>query len=137
MSASLFYRVVAGLLVLYAAGHQIGFWQVDPAWGVDGPVAALRTTTFVAQGTANRTYWGFYLGLGVTCTILLLFAAAVAWQLGAVTRETLRSLQFVAWAFAAAFVAATYVTWRYFFTAPVVFSSLITLGLIAAAWKGR
>ena len=70
-------------------------------------MAALKTTTFVAQGTPNRTYWGFFIGLGVFCTILMLFAAAVAWQLGSVPAETLRSLRFVSWAVAAAFAAAS------------------------------
>lgn len=137
MSASLLYRIVAVLLVLWAAAHQFGFWQVDPSWGVDGPVNALKTTTFVAQGTPNRTYWGFFFGLGVSCTILMLFAAAVAWQLAGVPPEVLRSLRLVSWAFVAAFVALTYFIWRYFFTAPLVFSSIVTLGLIAAAWMAR
>ena len=137
MSTSLVYRVVAVLLVLYTLGHTLGFAHVDPAWGVDGPLAQLKATTFVAQGRAGRTYWGFYLGFGYFCSVLLLFAAALAWQLGGLPRETLHSLQVIAWAFAVTFLVATIVTWKYFFPAPVAFSAVITIGLLVAAWQAR
>jgi len=31
----------------------------------------------------------------------------------------------------------TGITWRFFFTAPVVFTVVITIGLIAGAWRAR
>ena len=137
MSASSIYKAVAAILVLYALGHTLGFARVDPRWGVDAPLAQLRTITFAAQGTPGRTYWGFYVGFGYFCSVLMLLAAAIAWQLGAVPRETLRSLQVMSWSLVAAFVVATAITWRYFFTAPVVFSAIIALGLLAGAWRAR
>lgn len=137
MSTSSIYRVVAVLLVLYTLGHTLGFARVDPGWGVDAPIAALKSITFAAQGTPRRTYWGFYVGFGYFCSVLLLFAAGLAWQLGAVPPGTLRSLQLISWWFAATFLVATVVTWRYFFTAPMVFSALITIGLVVAAWRAR
>lgn len=137
MSASSIYKAVAAILVLYALGHTLGFAHVDPRWGVDAPLAQLKTITFAAQGTPGRTYWGFYVGFGYFCSVLMLLAAVIAWQLGVVPRETLHSLQLMSWSFAAAFVIATVITWRYFFTAPVVFSAIITLGLLAGAWRAR
>ena len=59
MSASSIYKAVAAILVLYALGHTLGFARVDPRWGVDAPLAQLKTITFAAQGTPGRTYWGF------------------------------------------------------------------------------
>ena len=137
MRASTIYRIVAVLLVLHTAGHTIGFNHVDPAWGVDAPIAALKSIHFTAAGTADRTYWGFYMGFGYFCSILLLLSAALAWQLGRLSSATLRSLQFLSWSFATAFILATCVTWIYFFAAPLVFDSLIALGLVAAAWRAR
>ncbi|HVZ49774.1 MAG TPA: hypothetical protein VG916_13395 [Gemmatimonadaceae bacterium] len=137
MTASTIYKTVAVLLVLYAAGHTLGFAHVDPAWGVDAPIAALRTTTFTAQGISGRTFWGFYYGFGIFCSVLLLFSAAIAWQLGAVPASTLRNMQLASWSFVLAFAATTVVTWRWFFTAPVVFSAMITAGLVAAAALAR
>lgn len=137
MSASLIYRIVAVILVLYAVGHTLGFAHVDPRWGVDAPLAQLKTITFAAQGTPGRTYWGFYVGFGYFCSVLMLFAAVLAWQLGVLPGDTLRRLQVISWSFTAAFVVATIITWKYFFTAPVAFSIVITLGLAAGAWRAR
>lgn len=137
MSTKSIYSIVAVLLLLFALGHTLGFAKVDPSWGVDAPIAALRGIRFTAQGTPDRTYWGFYLGFGYFCSVLLLFAACVAWQLGRLPKETLRSVQFIAWAFAMVFVVTAFVAWRFFFTAPVIFTILIAVGLIAGAWRAR
>jgi hypothetical protein len=137
MSASSIYRIVAVFLVLYALGHTLGFTHVDPRWGVDAPLTQLKTITFAAQGTPGRTYWGFYVGFGYFCSVLLLFAAVLAWQLGAMSSDILRNVQFISWSFAGAFAVLTVITWRYFFTAPITFSALITFGLAAAAWRAR
>ena len=137
MRASSIYRIVAVLLVLYAVGHTLGFARVDPRWGVDSPISQLKTITFTAQGTPGRTYWGFYVGFGYFCSVLMLFAALLAWQLGALPRDVLGTLQSILWSFAGAFVVATAVTWKYFFTAPVVFSAVIAFGLALAAWRAR
>jgi hypothetical protein len=40
----------------------------------------------------------------------------------------------IRWALAICFVAVTALSWRYAFTTPIVFSTLITVCLIAAAW---
>jgi uncharacterized membrane protein len=40
----------------------------------------------------------------------------------------------IAWAFALCFAAITVVSWAYLFTLPVVFSLVITVCLISAAW---
>src|SRR6266404_1259801 len=35
MRASIFYRIAAVLLLVFAVGHTLGFRQSDPRWGVD------------------------------------------------------------------------------------------------------
>jgi hypothetical protein len=82
----------------------------------------------------TRTYWDFFSGFGFFVTVLLFFAAILALQLGGLSKETLRSLGLVTWAFALAFVVITLLTWRYFFIAPLVLSSLVALCLLMAAW---
>jgi len=137
MSPKSIYRIVTVLLLLFALGHTLGFNTVDPSWGVSASIIALREIRFTAQGTPDRTYWGFYLGFGYFCSVLMLFAACVAWQLSRLSGETLRRMQFISWAFAILFVVATVITCRFFFTAPVVFTVVITIGLIAGAWRAR
>ena len=50
MGVPLLYRVSSGLLVLFALGHHFGFRRVDPRWGADAVVAAMRGTRFEVQG---------------------------------------------------------------------------------------
>jgi len=134
VSPSLLYRIASVLLVLFGLGHQLGFRRVDPRWGVDSTIGALKATQFQVQGM-TRTYWDFFSGFGFFVTVLLFFAAILAFQLGGLPRETLRSLRVVTWTFALAFVAITLLTWRYFFVAPLVFSGLVALCLLMAAWS--
>ena len=135
MSASLLYKVSAVLLILFAIGHTIGFRQVDPRWNADGVVSGMRSVSFEVQGF-RRSYWDFYAGFGFFVSVLLVFAAILAWQLGSMPREALAAIPVVRWSFAICFVVTTALTWRYFFVAPGVFSSLVALGLVGAAWLG-
>src|SRR4051794_24563937 len=56
MKASLFYRIAAVLLLLFAAGHTLGFRQSDPTWGVETLLGSMRSIHFDVQGF-SRTYW--------------------------------------------------------------------------------
>lgn len=137
MNSAVLYRISAVLLVLFAGGHTIGFRRVDPHWGIDAVVAGMQTTRFDVQGL-SRTYWGFYVGFGLFVTVLLLFAAVLAWQLGKLPADVLRVMPLLTWGFALSFLAVTYLSWRYFFPAPVIFSAVIALCLVIAAWlSGR
>jgi len=137
MKASLLYRISSILLLLFAAGHTFGFRQIDPNWGVDSLVQSMKTIHFNANGS-ERTYWDFFVGFGLFVTVLLVFASIIAWQLGSLPPATLAALRISAWGFVACFVVVTYLSWRYFFIIPVVFSIAISLCLAAAAWvSGR
>ena len=133
MKASMFYRIAAVLLLLFAVGHTLGFRQSDPKWGVDALLGSMRSIHFDVQGF-NRTYWDLFLAAGFSVGVFYLFAAVLAWQLGGVPAETLTRMRGTAWAFALCFAAITVVSWRYLFIVPIVFSIVITLCLTAAAW---
>jgi len=93
----------------------------------------MQAIHFDAQGS-SRTYWDFFTGLGFFVGVFLLFAAVLAWELGGLSRQTLRLMPLVTWAFAILFVGVTILSWIYLFVAPVIFSAVIALCLIAAAW---
>ena len=133
MKASLFYRIAAVLLLLFAAGHTLGFRQSDPVWGVDALLGSMRSIHFDAQGF-SLTYWGIFTAFGLFFSVFLVFAAVLAWLLAGLPAETLARVRSIAWALAISFVAVTALSWRYAFTTPIVFSFLITVCLIAAAW---
>src|SRR5215470_2597760 len=133
MKASVFYRIAAVLLLLFAAGHTLGFRQSDPQWGVDGLLGSMRSIHFDVQGF-NRTYWDLFVGSGFFVSVFLLFAAVLAWQLGGLPADTLGRVRGTAWALALCFAAVTFLCWRYFFLLPIVFTAVITICLIGAAW---
>jgi len=137
MKASLLYRISSILLLLFAAGHTVGFRQIDPNWGVDSLVQSMKTIHFNANGS-ERTYWDFFVGFGLFVTVLLVFASIIAWQFGSLPSATLAAMRISTWGFAVCFVVVAYLSWRYFFVIPVVFSIAISVCLGAAAWfSGR
>ena len=137
MKASLLYRIAAVLLVLFAAGHTLGFRQSDPAWGVDTLLGLMRSIHFDVQGF-SRTYWDLFVAAGFSVGVFYLFAAVLAWQLCGLPAETLAvKLRVTVWAFALSFAAVTVVSWRYLFALPIVFSIVITVCLVVAAWISR
>jgi hypothetical protein len=133
MKTSLLYRIASVLLLLFAIGHTLGFRQTTPEWGVASLIDSMRSIHFDAQGF-NRTYWDFFSAFGLFFTVFLLFASVLAWQLAGLPAETFARIRGTAWALAISFVVVTALTWRYAFTTPLVFSVLITVFLIAAAW---
>lgn len=136
MRPSIWYRISSVLLVLFAAGHQLGFRNVDPQWGADSVVKAMKSTHFDVQGL-TRSYWDFFSAFGFCFTVLALFAALLAWQLGGLSKEALRSLGPVPWALALSFVVIAAISWRYVFYIPFVFSAVTALCLLLAAWRSR
>ncbi len=133
MKASVFYRMAAGLILLFDIGHTFGFRQSDPTWGVDTLLSSMRSVHFEVQGF-SRTYWDLFVGAGLFVSVFLLFAAVLAWQLGGLSAETLARMRPTAWALALCFVAMTILSLKYLFLGPIVFSLLITVCLVVAAW---
>lgn len=133
MKASLFYRIASVLLVLFAVGHTLGFRQNNPAWGADAVLVLMRSVHFDALGF-NRTYWDFFSAFGFFFSVFVLFAGVLSWQLSSLPVEILARIRGIPWALAICFVAVTAVSWGFAFTIPIVFSTLITVCLIAAAW---
>ena len=74
MKASLFYRVAAVLLLLFAVGHTLGLRQSDPKWGADALLVSMRSIHFDVQGF-NRTYWDVFVAAGLSVGVFYLFAA--------------------------------------------------------------
>jgi hypothetical protein len=122
-----------GLSAAFAVGHTLGFRQSDPQWGVDALLTSMRAIHFDVQGF-NRTYWDFYVGFGFLVSVFLVLAAVLAWQLGSFRAEILASMRLLTWAFAFCFIVVAFLSWRFFFAVPIVFSIVIAVCLISAAW---
>jgi hypothetical protein len=127
------YRIASVLLLLFALGHTLGFRQNNPEWAAGSVIDAMRSLHFDAQGF-NRSYWDFFSAFGLFFTVFLLFAAVLAWQLSSLPVEIFALVRPMAWALAICFAAVTALSFKYAFTTPIVFSVLITICLITAAW---
>ena len=121
------FRMASVLMVLLDLGHTAGYPWSDPAWGVD--VHALQSGHFNLLGS-NRTYWDFYIGFGLSISVLLLLPALVAWQLGMPDARRVRG---IAWFLVVLFAAITVLNCVFFFVIPIAFSAAITLCLAGAA----
>lgn len=126
------YRIASVLMLLSAIGNTLTFRRTYPSWGVDSVVGAMRNTRFEIQGV-NRTFWDFYTGFGLFATVFLCFAAVLAWQLGSLSKDQLKSLAVVAWALAVCALSITALSWKYFLVSTGVAYSLVTLLLVVAA----
>ncbi len=133
MKPPIFYRIASVLMLLFAAGHTLGFRQNVPEWGADAVLALMRSVPFNAQGF-TRTYWDFFSAFGLYLSVFLVFAAVLAWLLSNLPPAILARVRGIAWALAICFAAVTTVSWRYAFPTPIIFSALITFCLTAAAW---
>lgn len=136
MRTSFLYRTASILIFLFALGHTLGFRKTDPVWGVDQALSALKQITFSTQGF-QRTYYEFFVGFGLFVTLLLLFSAVVAWQLGSLPTATIAQLPWLTWGLALCYAGVLFLSWRYFFLVPLLFSALVFLCVTTAAVVAR
>jgi hypothetical protein len=137
MKPVIFLRIASVLTFIHAVLHTIGgvFGKADP-----GPasvaVDAMKANQFLLMGNV-RSYWDFYIGMGLCVTIFLTFESVVLWQLGSMARTNAVILRPVLAAFALEFAALTVNSWRYFFLGPVITEILIALCIAAAIATAR
>ncbi|HKD81727.1 MAG TPA: hypothetical protein VKH81_18685 [Candidatus Angelobacter sp.] len=134
MSATLLYRFAAILLILFAAGHTIGFLKFRPSNADGAAVFDSMNSVRLQVGNGKLTYGDFYRGFGLFCTVYLLFAAYLAWHLGGMAQTNPHAIATLAWVFFALQLASIALSWMYFLPPPVVFSAVIALCTGWAAW---
>ncbi|HVB37223.1 MAG TPA: hypothetical protein VND92_01755, partial [Vicinamibacterales bacterium] len=67
-------------------------------------------------------YWDFYHGFGLTISLLLAVLAVLAWQLSTISRRAPRAALPMTITLMLAFGGLTVLSWRYFFSGPIVLS---------------
>jgi hypothetical protein len=137
MTARLPYRIAAVVLLLFAAGHTVGFLSFRPA-SAEGLAVydAMNKVSFDFNG-ALRSYAEFYVGFGLQVSAYLIFSAFLAWHLGWLAANQPRAIGLLAWAFAAVQLAVLVLSVLYFFLIPTVLSAVILVCLLWAAWLLR
>jgi hypothetical protein len=137
MNSTLLYRISAVLLVLFAAGHTLGFLTFKPHSAEGMAVReAMNSVSFDFRGRLY-SYGDFYRGFGLLVTAYLLFSAFLAWYLGNAVARAPGYTVSLAWAFVAVQLVCLVLSVRYFFLVPALLSGIICLCLAWAAWLVR
>ena len=135
MTASLLLRILAVVALLQFIGHGAMFARARPAHGPEevAIVAAMRSRAF-KFAAAPRSYWDMYFGYGLEAAFICLVEALLFWLLAAAPPADIALVRSIAALFAVANVAHCVMLVRYFaFPVPMLFDTLIALGLIAVA----
>jgi hypothetical protein len=136
MSSTLFLRFASLVSLLFAVGHTLGGTQSWSPQGETEVLRAMRSFRFDAEGV-SRTYADFYLGFGFTISIYLLLQAVLLWQLAPIARaEPGRVRPLLASLFLAS-AASAFVSGRFIFAIPVIFSAAVAACLGAAFLAAR
>jgi hypothetical protein len=126
MKATWLYRISAGLLLLFAAGHTIGFLKFVPPTPEGQAVMDAMNNVHLQPG-ATYNYGGFYRGFGLFATVYFLFAALVSWHLGELARKFPAAAGSLPWIFFCLQLASLALTLKYFPPPPIAFSALAVL----------
>ena len=137
MRAAVWFRVTAGLMLLFAAGHTFGFLTFEPATAEGRAVWAAMNSTHFSVGSSTFSYGGFYLGFGLTISAVQLFEAWLAWHLGSMARRGLRDARVIAWGMFVLQVIGFGLSWRYFSIEPAVLSLVTAVTLAMGAVSMR
>jgi hypothetical protein len=133
LRAAVWFRVTAGLMLLFAAGHTFGFLTFDPGTAEGRGVLAAMNGTHFSVGGSTFSYGEFYLGFGLTISAVQLFEAWLAWQLGSMARRGVRDARVIAWGMVVLQVIGFGLSWRYFSIVPAALSLVTAVTLAVGA----
>jgi hypothetical protein len=131
-------RISSITALLFGIGHTIGYpWVGDVTTEQFSQISAVKSVRAVTQGFL-RSYWDFHIGFGITISLLFLVQAIIFWQLGSFGQSEPKSARFVAAVFGAFYIACTVVDFIFFFWAPIICSTVLSVCLVTAsmrAWR--
>ena len=137
MKPQLFLRIASVLTLIHSVLHTIGgvFGKPLPGPG-EQAVAAMKTNQFLFMGN-SRSYWDFYMGMGLGVTIFLTADAIVLWLLASLAKTDAARLRPILWVYAFGYLVFALNSYRYLFLFPVITEILIALCLILAIAAAR
>jgi hypothetical protein len=137
MKPVLFLRIASGLTFVHGALHAVNMIVSKPAQGPPQiAVAAMKANVFPLMGM-TRSYWDFYMGMGLAGGISLIAEAIVFWQLSSLARSNPRLVRPMVATFLVGYLALAVNSCTYFFAPPVIIELLIALFLGLAFIKSK
>lgn len=122
------FRISTYLLLLFFAGHTGGGMLAQKSMGpqADAVFTAMKSVEFDFNGSTS-TWYGFWFGFGLMCSVFLAFSALMAWQLDKVPPAAWSHVKLMAWALVVSQALNAFLSFRYFFIGPASFATLVTL----------
>jgi D-alanyl-lipoteichoic acid acyltransferase DltB (MBOAT superfamily) len=127
MKSWIWFRALSVILAIFTLGHTVGTRQAITTAPEEAAVIAGMQQYRVPVMGFLRSYWDFYRGFSVTISVLLAALMVIAWQLGSLSRRNPSEALPFAVTILIACVANAIVSFTYFFSAPMVTSTLAVL----------
>ena len=137
MKSWIWFRALAVFLVIFTLGHTFGTIHAITQTPEEAAVIAAMQQYHLPVMGFLRSYWDFYRGFSITISVLLAALGVIAWQVGTLSRRNPREAFPLAMTVLLACVANAFVSFRYFFTAPMVLSIIAIICAAVGAWLAR
>jgi hypothetical protein len=124
MKPVLLLRIASVISLLFAVLHTLGGADSWSPVGETDVLRAMRAYHFDAGGV-SRTYLDFYLGLGFSVGVFLLLQAVLLWQLATIAQVDSIRIRPMVVSFIVASLACAFLSWKFIFVAPAIFSVVI------------
>jgi hypothetical protein len=131
-SATVWFRISAILLLLFAAGHTFGFLTFKPPTEQGMAVREAMTNVHFQVDGKIFSYGGFYRGFGLSATISMLFEGFLCWFLGGLARRHPRETIAIGWALVVQQIAGMVLALMYFGVPPIILSVLLSACIVIA-----
>ena len=127
MRAWIWFRSLAVLLAVFAAGHTLGTAAPHVTRGAREAALfdAMQSFRFPIMGF-TRTYWEFYRGFAITISVLLFGLMVMAWQVGTIAKRAGRDALPMAVTLQCMCIALFAVGCFFFFGGPIALSAAAT-----------
>jgi hypothetical protein len=126
-------RIASITAFLFAIGHTVGRpWTPGKNSPEKAVVESMKTVHFQVMN-ANRSYWDFYQGFGITISVYLITLAIFFWQIAGLARLQARQLRPIMLTFLASYLINGIVAYMFFFAIPLIMAAVICI-CIGLAW---
>jgi hypothetical protein len=137
MNATLLYRIAAFVFVLGALGHTYGFLNLRAPSAEGRAVYESMNAVHFELKSRNYSYGGVYRGLGLSCTMSMLFSAFLCWYLAELVRSAPGVTGALGWVFFALQLGGVVLSFLYFGPPAMVLSGLFAAIVGWAAWLAQ
>jgi hypothetical protein len=134
MKPVLWFRIASILLLIFAAGHTIGFLTFKAATPDGQAVWSSMNSVRLPMGKSSFTYGNFYIGFGLFVSALFILEAFLAWYCGRLVSQYSAGAIVLGWCLLILQLVCLVLSWRYFGGIQVIMSFLTVVTVSVALW---